>query len=285
MVDSASFIVHEYDVNSSYHTVVVLNLTKRVCKMAIRRKEGFTLLVLEILIIFLNVIAIMVIFRFKRKRNPDILILTLAIADLLKALFPLNMTLVAYLGDKPMQEHSLDCKLFGWTAFTLNSAIMLVMTIMAIDRYLAMCWPIRYKDLFPPKRLILTIIGAFLLSATFSALPSFNVVGEIRSYNNGSFCHFDFDSTDALNKGYSIFVLSLGFSMLAVVLFCYTNAMKSVRGLIRRQRRMSTRSREIDRSELKTQTMNRMFARLMIAMMFVFCVSWLLFLVSVRTMC
>ena len=281
-----TFIVHKYDVYSSYHTSVVLNLTERVRKMAIRRIEGYSLLFLEIFIIFLNVITITVIFRLRRKLNPDVLILTLAIADLLKALIPLNMTLVAYLGDKPMQEHSPECKLFGWTAFTLNSSIMLVMTIMAIDRYLAICWPIRYRDLFPPKRLIFTIIGAFLFSAMYSALPSFNVVGKIQSYNDGSFCHFDFDSTDALNKGYNIFVLSLGFSMLAVVLFCYTKAMLGVRRLMVRARRMSVRTRKnMDRSQQETEALNRMFARLMIAMMVVFCVSWLLFLVSVSTMC
>ena len=247
--------------------------------MAVRKWEGYTLLCLEVFIIFLNVIAIIVISRFKRKYNPDVLIFALAVADLMKALFPLNMTLVVYLGDKPMEQSSDKCKVFGWTAFTLNSGIMLVMTVMAIDRYLAMCWPFRYRELFSKKRLICTIVGSFVFSGTFSVFPLVGI-GRIQAYHNGSFCHFDFDSTRPVNRGYSIFVLSLGFSMLVVVVFCYTRAMLSVRGLIKRQRRMSSRSRNMDKSEQKRHAMNRMFARLMIVMMIAFCISWLLFLVS-----
>ena len=250
--------------------------------MAVRKFEGYSLLVLEVVIIFLNALAIIVIFRFKKKCNPDILIFSLAIADLLKALIPLNMTLSAYLSEKGMAEGSSSCTIFGWTAFTLNSGIMLVMTVMAIDRYIAMCWPFKYKHYLSKRRLIYTVIAVFVFSGIDSALPLVGI-GKMRSYNNGSFCHFDYDSSKPANQGYNIFVLALGISMLVVVIFCYTRAMFSVRGLIQRQRRMSTPSRDIDRADHKRQAMNRMFARLMIVMMVAFCLSWLLFLVSFGT--
>ena len=242
--------------------------------------EGYTLLLLEICIIFLNVSAVMVIIRFKRKHNPDILILTLAIADLAKACIPLNMTLVAYLGGLHMKTGSLSCAIFGWTAFTLNSGIMLVMTFMAMDRYVAICWPFKYKAFLSRKRLIYTIVAIFVFSGLHSMLPLVGV-GWMKSFNHGTFCHFDFDSTVGASVGYKIFVLVLGISMLIVVIFCYSRAMFSIRALIRRQtRRMSTSSREIRTSEQKQQAMNHMFARLMLVMMVVFCISWLLFLVS-----
>lgn len=244
-----------------------------------KKLEGYSLLFLETAIIFLNTLAIIVISRFKTKYNPDILIFTLAVADLLKAIIPLNMTLVAYLGDKAMVEGEPSCYIFGWTAFTLNSGIMLVMTVMAIDRYIAICWPFEYKHFLSKKRLVYTIIAVFLFSGTHSALPLVRV-GRMRSYYNGSFCHFDFDSTIPANLGYNIFVLVLGTSMLMVVIFCYTRAMFSVRGLIKRQRRMSTSTRDIDGADKKRQSTNHMFARLMIVMMMAFCLSWLLFLVS-----
>lgn len=228
----------------------------------------------------LNTLAIIVIVRFKQKYNPDILIFTLAVADLLKALIPLNMTLVAYLRGNEMKEGSPSCMIFGWTAFTLNCGIMLVMTIMAIDRYVAMCMPFSYKEYLPKKRLIYIIIGVFFFSGAHSMLP-LTGIGKMRSYSNGSFCHFDFDSTRPASMGYSIFILALGFSMLAVVIFCYTRVMYSVKGLMRRQRRMSTSTHDIDGSDKKRQQMNQMFARLMIVMMVAFCVSWLLFLIVV----
>lgn len=248
-------------------------------KMVVRKSEGYTLLFLEIFIIILNTLAIIVIQRFKKKYNPDILILTLAVADLIKAFIPLNMSLVAYLGGIAMTEGSPKCVIFGWTAFTVNSSIMLVMTIMAIDRYVAICWPFEYKHNLTKKRLIYAIIAVFVFSGVHSILPLVGV-GRMRSYYNGSFCHFDFDSTVPASLGYSVFVLVLGISMLVVVIFCYTRAMLSIKGLIRRQRRMSASSRDVDGADRKRQSMNHMFARLMIVMMIAFCISWLLFLVS-----
>ena len=250
--------------------------------MVVRKSEGYTLLFLEIFIIILNTLAIIVIQRFKTKCNPDILIVTLAVADLIKAFIPLSMTLVAYLSGIAMTEDSPKCIIFGWTAFTLNSSIMLVMTIMAIDRYVAICWPFEYKHYLTKKRLIYAIVAVFVFSGLHSVLPLVGV-GRMRSYYDGSFCHFDFDSTVPSSLGYSIFVLVLGISMLVVVIFCYIRAMFSIRGLIRRQRRMSTHSRDIDGADRKRQSMNHMFARLMIVMMIAFCVSWLLFLVSFLT--
>lgn len=245
----------------------------------VRKTEGYSLLLLAVVIVFLNILAITVILRFKRKYNPDILILSLAMADLLKALIPLNMTLYAYLSEKGMTEGSASCIIFGWTAFTLNCGIMMVMTIMAIDRYIALCWPFEYKRLLSKKRLIYTIVAVFVFSGTQSFLPLVGI-GKMRAYNNGSFCHFDFDSTKPANRAYSIFVLFLGMAMIVVVVFCYTRAMISIKGLMKRQRRMSTSTQDLDGADRKRQAMNSMFARLMIVMMMIFFVSWLLFLVS-----
>ena len=246
----------------------------------VRKTEGYSLLLLAVVIIFLNILAIIVILRFKKKYNPDILILSLAIADLVKALVPLNMTLYAYLSEKGMTEGSVSCGIFGWTAFTLNCGIMMVMTVMAIDRYIALCWPFEYKRLLSKKRLIYTIVAVFVFSGTQSVLPLVGI-GTMRAYNNGSFCHFDFDSTKPANRAYSIFVLSLGMVMIVVVVFCYTRAMISIKGLMKRdQRRMSICTPDPEGADRKRQAMNSMFARLMIVMMMVFFVSWLLFLVS-----
>lgn len=245
-------------------------------------EEGYTLLATEIIIVTLNIFAVIVIVRFKKKYNPDILIFSLALADLAKTV-PMTMTLAVYLGWRSMQRGTAACNFFGWSAFTTNSGIMMVMTLMAVDRYVAICCPFRYKHSFTSKRLSFAICGIFVFVALHSSLPLLPAVGigSMASYYNGSFCHFDINSKDLPSRGYSIYILALGFSMLSVVIFCYSRAMWVVKRLMRRQRRMSVKhySKEEYRQQATTK-MNVMFARMMIVMMFFFCFSWLPFLVS-----
>ena len=246
--------------------------------------EGYSLLVTEVVIIVLNILAVCVIVPFKHKLNPDILIFSLAIADLTKTCVPMTMTLAVYFGWNGMQTGTMACNLFGWSAFTTNSGIMMVMTLMAVDRYAAICWPFQYKHKLTKRRIIMAICFMFAYAGVHSAIPflPFVGVGYMMSYNNGSFCHFDVSPRDSGTRGYSIYILVIGLSMLAVVIFCYSRAMYDVRKLMCRQRKISD-GMKVSREEYRrraTTKMNLMFARMMIVMIVFFCFSWLPFLVS-----
>lgn len=60
---------------------------------------GGTLLGINFFIILLNVLAIMVIVRFRHKNAIDIFVLTLAMTDLLKGLIPVPMSIYIYMTD------------------------------------------------------------------------------------------------------------------------------------------------------------------------------------------
>lgn len=244
--------------------------------------QGVTLILTDLLILSLNSFAMAIIFRFKQRLIPDFLIFSLACADLAKGLFPVPMTVGVYMGWWKLTEESFGCKLFAWTGFTTNSGAMLVLTLMSCDRYIAICWPFEYKSRITLQKVCYIVAGLYIYAGIHSLLPVLGI-GDVSSFQKDSFCHFDFDSTDKGNKAYSIYILVLGFSMLVVVVFCYSRSMCKVRGLIHRsQRRMfaMTKSKSQCKQDAAINRMNYMFARMMLVLMISFLISWLLFMVS-----
>ena len=61
------------------------------------RVLGYSLLVIDLLIIILNVLAVLVIIRFRTKSAIDIFILALALMDLVKGFIPVPISICIYL--------------------------------------------------------------------------------------------------------------------------------------------------------------------------------------------
>lgn len=244
--------------------------------------QGVTLIVTDLLILFLNFCAMFIIYRFKQKLIPDVLIFSLACADLMKGIFPIPMTIGVYMGWWKLAEGTLGCKLFAWTGFTTNSGAMLVLTLMSCDRYIAICWPFEYKSRISVRKVSYIVAGIYIFVGIHSLLPVVGI-GGVASFHKDTFCHFDFEATDQASKAYSIYILVLGFSMLVLVIFNYSRSMCKVRGLIQRsQRRMSAMAKRKSqcKEDAAINRMNYMFARMMLVLMISFLISWLLFMVS-----
>eukprot|EP00794_Sanderia_malayensis_P015174 gene15174-16733_t len=248
---------------------------------------GGTLFAINICIVFLNALALMVIMRFRSKNCIDVLVLGLALTDLTKGLIPVPMSVCIYLSSWHLRENSAACEFFGWIAFTTNSASMLILTMMAIERFVAIAKPFSYRSVITKKRMKLTVLVAVLFSAFLSALPVFGF-GEMRPYNDGAYCHFDYNSKKLTSRIYSIFILVYGFTLTIIVMIAYSIVFYKIRDLIKRHRRFShmlalakvsvtdgKRKKDIN---LKVE---KMFSYLTVGLMFLFWFSWLPFLIVI----
>ena len=92
------------------------------------RVLGYSLLVIDLLIIILNVLAVLVIIRFRTKSAIDIFILALALMDLVKGFIPVPISISIYLTEwyldlgKEDKTHSSDVVNPFWTnRFTISN--------------------------------------------------------------------------------------------------------------------------------------------------------------------
>ncbi len=247
---------------------------------------GGTLFGINVCIVLLNALVLMVIMRFRTKNCIDILILGLASTDLTKGVVPVPMSVVIYLSSWYLKEGSIACQFFGWIAFTTNSASMLILTIMAIERLVAIIKPFAYRRLITKKRMKISVFVAVLFSATVSVLPVLGI-GQMVPYNQGAYCHFDYSKNSTASRVYSIFILIYGLSMTIVVMVAYSVVFYKIRDLIKRHRRFSvakllakvsvTNGQQKKDINLKVE---RMFSYLTVGLMLLFWFSWLPFLVS-----
>ena len=247
---------------------------------------GGTLLTINIFIVMLNSLAVLVIMRFRTKNCIDILVLGLAMTDLTKGLVPVPMSVCTYLTSWFMKTGTIPCDFFGWIAFTTNSASMLILTMMAIERFVAIVRPFAYRSSITKKRMEITVFVAVIFSAFISLLPVLGF-GHMKAYNNGAYCHFNYTDKSTESKIYSIFILFYGFLMTFVVLAAYSIVFYKIRDLIKRHKRFAI-SRTISTSSGKRKKsgeinlkVEKMFSYLTLGLMLLFWFSWFPFLVSI----
>ncbi|XP_031711070.1 probable G-protein coupled receptor 148 [Anarrhichthys ocellatus] len=61
----------------------------------------------------------------------------------------------------------LVCQLITAVTVTTYSCAILTITLMVVDTYAAVCWPLRYHDLLPPARTHRILLGVWVLAALY----------------------------------------------------------------------------------------------------------------------
>ena len=254
---------------------------------------GGTLLGIDVFIIILNTLVVMIVMRFRTKNCIDILVLGLAMTDLTKGLIPVPMSVATYLTAWYMRPKTVACDFFGWIAFTTNSASMLILTMMAIERFVAIVKPFSYRTAITKRRLEVSVLIAVVFSCFISALPVFGL-GTMESFNKGAYCHFDYSHRSSESKIYGYFILVYGLAMTFVVLTTYLIVFYKIRDLIKRHKRFaisrsissssSSKKRKNAKSELNLKV-EKMFSYLTLGLLLLFWISWFPFLVGSCDIC
>ena len=175
-----------------------------------------------ILIVIGNSLVIGVHRVYRRKHIPDYLILVLAIIDLINAFVPVLFSLIMYkinphgfLG----LQNNVPCYFYNSAATFLRLSACFVMTMMAFDRALSVEKPLYYRtslQLKTIKRWTKAVISIAVLVA-FVPLTGVTTVIPYQAV-----CSFDFGS------GYAVFIASIGYLQLVIVLICYIVVVKGL---------------------------------------------------------
>ncbi|TRY88477.1 hypothetical protein DNTS_005158 [Danionella cerebrum] len=128
-----------------------------------------------------NLLVIISISHFKQLHTPaNVLILSLAVSDLLSGVFviPFHLTLLI---ESCWTFGPVMCSLFHCVSFQTTSVSVHTVTLIAVDRFLALRFPFFYSDKISPAVICLTTLSNWL----FSLFYNFSLL-----YVNGNFTDF-----------------------------------------------------------------------------------------------
>jgi len=242
---------------------------------------GGTLIVTDLLIIVFNVLTIMVITRFPNKNAVDVFVVTLAGHDLVKGIVPVPISIYVYFSSTwSLRAGTVLCNLYGWIAFMTNSGSMLILTLMALERYCAIVHPYHYRRWVSIGKVQMISFLAVVFTGFHSALPLMGV-GRMQTYYHQAYSHFDMGRS--IGHHYSAFVLCYGLMMVFIVIVAYTLVFHKIRALIRRHKELhqtySESYNHTGRGLELDMKMETMFSYLALVLMILFLISWLPFLI------
>uniref|UniRef100_A0A3Q3IMG6 G-protein coupled receptors family 1 profile domain-containing protein n=1 Tax=Monopterus albus TaxID=43700 RepID=A0A3Q3IMG6_MONAL len=130
----------------------------------------------------LNLLVIISISHFRQLHTPTNLLLSLAVADFLVGLFvmPFQIFLTEpcwFLGD-------LMCVLFSFLPFITVYASVVNMVLISVDRYVAICDPLRYPTKITQKRVQVFILLFWIYAVFYSFLLLYDNLKQPSRYNS-----------------------------------------------------------------------------------------------------
>ncbi|KAM4730648.1 trace amine-associated receptor 13c-like [Anableps anableps] len=124
---------------------------------------------ISLITVALNLLVIISVSHFRQLHTPtNILLLSLAVSDLLVGFISMpgeiyRSTSCWFLGDK-------ICFIYNYLCFTITSASVGDMVLISIDRYVAICDPLRYPSRVTERRVKVCVCLCWLCSAVYSIL-------------------------------------------------------------------------------------------------------------------
>ncbi|XP_026223342.1 trace amine-associated receptor 13c-like [Anabas testudineus] len=140
---------------------------------------------ISLLTAFLNLLVIISISHFRQLHTPtNLLLLSLAVSDFLVGLIVMPFQILFtepcwFLGD-------LMCVLCYIIPFITVCASAVNMVLISVDRYVAVCDPLRYSAKVTPKRVQISVLLCWIYSVFYSCLILFDNLKQPGRYN---FCY------------------------------------------------------------------------------------------------
>ncbi|XP_071494413.1 nociceptin receptor-like [Diadema antillarum] len=159
-----------------------------------RDLSGALSLTAEALTLLGNILPVFVVFRFKSRSErtvTDILIGTLSLNDIFSVLLPLPVSLPSFIAPGPesvWQGGKPACIFYQFSVYWLQNSAMLLVTAMALERWLAVTFPIRYKAWTTHGRARVMVVVIFGSTFVVACLPIMGLAPPAVSEEGSRFC-------------------------------------------------------------------------------------------------
>ncbi|XP_019642145.1 PREDICTED: prostaglandin E2 receptor EP4 subtype-like [Branchiostoma belcheri] len=211
----------------------------------------------------------------KNNNVPLILVLALACTDLGTAFFDFIPATITYFvgfcknGGQPM------CFFHGFVHTFLLTTSHCIVVLMALERFVALCYPFRYNKLVTNRKASLVLLGCCVYAVIFAVLPLLGFNRVVAHF--GAICFYDWYDRSTLGSIYIYWYCIQGFLLIATLVFCN---MVVVRELRRMQKRMPNAAGAAPDPSL---TKHREFTAYMVvaSVIFTVCMTPL----TIRTLC
>ncbi|EDO42911.1 predicted protein [Nematostella vectensis] len=198
-----------------------------------------------ITVILGNLLVILAFCSYRQRTAPDILILSLSLADFLDSGIALQMVVfIKYLLRFPWTQRS--CDSFIVLLYTFRTASASTVTFMAAERALLLVYPIRHRTMVTIPRTSKLILAIWVFSLVCGGL-SFIGVGHSSFHKHEKACPYQLYD---IGIEYAILFEVLGGLMLLVTLLSFIAIKVSGRKFLRRQSMMKMPLRKVSKQAL-----------------------------------
>ena len=176
------------------------------------------LLVFSVLILAGNLLTIISILKFtKRKNTFSLSIIALSLTEVLNVLGPNGIALYVFFDkDKGFQELFTLCRVQAWISVFLRIAASLIITLLALDRVFATALPHFYQKRWKGKLFVLSFFVIWISAAFIATWPLLWLEGfHVSSDSQELFCLFHY------NSSFARFLVMFLFCLLVICCFSF----------------------------------------------------------------
>ncbi|XP_067679663.1 prostaglandin E2 receptor EP4 subtype-like [Haliotis asinina] len=190
--------------------------------------------------VFGNVLALIVLYRSRHNHKRTVfyrLVGGLACTDLFGTAAVSPVTIMVYnngrkwLGGQPL------CNYFSFMMIFAGMATVLIVGVMAVERYVAIIHPYQYEAKFSSGKVIFILAGVWLFAFVVSCLPLMGLGTNVLQFP-GTWCFFDWTGDKVTDKLFTYFYASVGLVVILMTALCNA-AVMCVLAQMRRKLNMS----------------------------------------------
>ena len=189
------------------------NTTVTTAESRLELERGVTLALIFIASVIGNFSTIALVSRFRVHKVPDVLVIGIALTDLMATFIPVLMSAISYFTGVQYDEHSILCNFYATVAQFTRYSSALIVTLVSLERYLAVNKPFFYRKHVTPLRITVVLVCCWIVAIALAIVPAVDSNTRILSHNG--YCLFDFSTN------YAIVILVYAGVQYVIVFVCF----------------------------------------------------------------